>query len=201
MKAFAVLAFANAAFAICPGYNYGVGNVISLGSGVSRCKHFASIYAFLNYEFWTLSLPLGGFVYDANCNHVDSLTTTLNPCNSGTFTCTPPPITFNSYTNIFNGLKYVKSIFAVRGCCSPVFSVLADTHAAPTSTLVLAEVTKSPSVYVISSVVPESRALIPCFQCRNDGNWCEQCHCPVMIPEESSLRVTGEALTVIDESR
>ena len=47
-----------------------------------------------------------GFVYDDSCNHVDSLTTTGNPCTSGTFGCTPPPITFNSYKNTFSGLVY-----------------------------------------------------------------------------------------------
>lgn len=33
--------------------------------------------------------------------------TTGNPCDQGTFGCTPPPITFNSYKNTFSGLVWV----------------------------------------------------------------------------------------------
>ncbi|KAJ3561981.1 hypothetical protein NP233_g9856 [Leucocoprinus birnbaumii] len=70
--------------AICPGFNYGIGNVQDLGSGFKR---------------WT--------VYDDSCKAVDSLTTTGNPCTSGgTFGCTPPPITFNWYKNTFTKLEY-----------------------------------------------------------------------------------------------
>ncbi|KIL71374.1 hypothetical protein M378DRAFT_93899 [Amanita muscaria Koide BX008] len=69
--------------AICPGFNYGIGNVQSLGNGINR---------------WT--------VYDDSCNAVDGLTTNQNPCTEGIFGCTPPPITFNSYTNSFSHLIY-----------------------------------------------------------------------------------------------
>ncbi|KAF7796576.1 hypothetical protein EIP86_007757 [Pleurotus ostreatoroseus] len=71
------------AFAICPGFNYGVGNQQNLGNGVSRWQ-----------------------VYDDGCNPVDSLTTTGNPCTSGTFSCSPAPIHFTGYTNTFTGLHY-----------------------------------------------------------------------------------------------
>jgi hypothetical protein len=69
------------ASAICPGFNFGIGNQQSLGGGTNR---------------WT--------VYDANCKAVDSLTTNKNPCDSGTFGCTSAPITFNRYRNTFTGL-------------------------------------------------------------------------------------------------
>jgi hypothetical protein len=74
---------AGLASAICPGFNFGIGNQKALGSGISR---------------WV--------VYDANCNAVDSLTTTENPCTarSGIFGCSPPPITFNRYKSTFSGL-------------------------------------------------------------------------------------------------
>lgn len=38
IKAIGVLALANAALAICPGFNFGIGNVQSLGNGVNRCE-------------------------------------------------------------------------------------------------------------------------------------------------------------------
>ena len=72
---------AGLASAICPGFNYGIGNQQNLGNGVSR---------------WT--------VYDDSCNAVDGLTTNKNPCTTGTFGCSPPPIIFNRYTNSFNHL-------------------------------------------------------------------------------------------------
>ncbi|KAG2002005.1 hypothetical protein CC2G_004856 [Coprinopsis cinerea AmutBmut pab1-1] len=56
------------AIAICPGFNFGIGNVIRLDSGMNR---------------WN--------VYNSDCVVVDGLTTTQNPCNSGTFGCTPAP--------------------------------------------------------------------------------------------------------------
>ncbi|KAM6498825.1 hypothetical protein JOM56_006773 [Amanita muscaria] len=62
--------------AICPGFNYGIGN-------------------------------LQRTVYDDSCNAVDGLTTNQNPCTEGIFGCTPPPITFNRYTNSFSHLMYV----------------------------------------------------------------------------------------------
>lgn len=72
---------ASFAAAICPGFNYGIGNQQNLGNGVSR---------------WT--------VYDDSCNAVDGLTTNKNPCTTGTFGCSPAPVIFNSYKNSFNGL-------------------------------------------------------------------------------------------------
>ncbi|KAF7796660.1 hypothetical protein EIP86_007843 [Pleurotus ostreatoroseus] len=68
-------------FAICPGFNFAIGNQQDLGGGVSR---------------WN--------VYDDSCNVVDGLTTTGNPCDSGIFGCSPPPIIFDQYTSSFNGL-------------------------------------------------------------------------------------------------
>lgn len=72
---------ASFAAAICPGFNYGIGNQQILGNGVSR---------------WT--------VYTANCDAVDGLTTNGNPCTKGIFGCSPAPIIFNRYTNSFSGL-------------------------------------------------------------------------------------------------
>lgn len=85
--------------AICPGFNYGVGNVQSLGNGISRCKCFVSSSFPLKFTWYN-----AGTVYDDGCNAVDSLTTTGNPCTSGTFGCSPPPVTFNRYTNTFSHL-------------------------------------------------------------------------------------------------
>lgn len=74
------VSLAGCAAAICPGFNYGIGN---MRPG-----------------------PLGNDwnVYDDSCNVVDGLLTTENPCDSGVFGCTPDPITFNSYKNSFSGL-------------------------------------------------------------------------------------------------
>jgi len=35
---FVLPALVNVAVAICPGFNFGIGNVQSLGSGINRCK-------------------------------------------------------------------------------------------------------------------------------------------------------------------
>ncbi|KAJ3860188.1 hypothetical protein EV359DRAFT_75308 [Lentinula novae-zelandiae] len=87
--------------AICPGFNYAVGNVIPLEDGVNR---------------WN--------VYDDSCNVVDGLTTNENPCTSGTFECTPPPILFDEYTNSFTGLRYACRTDPNSGVCgSDVISV------------------------------------------------------------------------------
>ncbi|KAF9256223.1 hypothetical protein L218DRAFT_911569 [Marasmius fiardii PR-910] len=87
MKAFTSLLITVASIgqvvAICPGFNYGIGNVQSLGGGVNR---------------WT--------VYTDDCRAVDGLTTNQNPCTEGIFGCSPPPIIFNEYTNTFTGLRY-----------------------------------------------------------------------------------------------
>jgi hypothetical protein len=73
--------------AICPGFNYAIGNAIPEGkigsSPVTR---------------WN--------VYDDSCNVVDGLTTTGNPCTAGIFSCSPPPIIFTGYTNSFTHLRY-----------------------------------------------------------------------------------------------
>ncbi|EIM79478.1 uncharacterized protein STEHIDRAFT_135748 [Stereum hirsutum FP-91666 SS1] len=84
--------------AICPGFNYGVGNAQDQGKlGNSEVTR------------WN--------VYDDGCNVVDSLTTTTNPCESGTFSCTGSPITFNGYTNTFNGQHYACRPDANSGSC------------------------------------------------------------------------------------
>ncbi|EAU89946.1 hypothetical protein CC1G_08428 [Coprinopsis cinerea okayama7 len=89
------------AIAICPGFNFGIGNVIRLDSGMNR---------------WN--------VYNSDCVVVDGLTTTQNPCNSGTFGCTPAPIIFNRYTSKFNGLTYECGPDGGSGQCgSDVISV------------------------------------------------------------------------------
>ncbi|KAF9256641.1 hypothetical protein L218DRAFT_881271 [Marasmius fiardii PR-910] len=69
--------------AICPGFNFGIGNLQDLGGGVNR---------------WT--------VYDDNCIVVDGLVTSLNPCTQGIFGCSPPPLLFNEYTSTWTGLRY-----------------------------------------------------------------------------------------------
>ncbi|KAF9556825.1 hypothetical protein CPC08DRAFT_669374 [Agrocybe pediades] len=75
----------NVAVAVCPGFNFAVGNQQKLG-GIDNASR------------WT--------IYDDSCNPVDSLTTNQNPCDSTTFGCSPPPIIFNRYTNTFTGLVY-----------------------------------------------------------------------------------------------
>ena len=45
-----------------------------------------------------------GNVYDDGCNVADELLTNGNPCDSGTFGCSPPPVIFNRYTNTFTHL-------------------------------------------------------------------------------------------------
>ncbi|KAJ7479105.1 hypothetical protein FB451DRAFT_1131297 [Mycena latifolia] len=71
------VALATNVAAICPGFNFGIGNQMDLGN-----------------------------VYDDRCNQVDGLTTNQNPCTQGIFGCSPPPIIFNEYTSTFTGLKY-----------------------------------------------------------------------------------------------
>jgi hypothetical protein len=94
------------AAAICPGFNYGIGNVQNLGNGVNRCKIFL-IRAFKNDWRLIRRYFFVGSVYDDNCNQVDGLTTTKNPCTQGIFGCTSSPITFNRYTSTFSGLMLV----------------------------------------------------------------------------------------------
>ncbi|EIM91766.1 uncharacterized protein STEHIDRAFT_48006 [Stereum hirsutum FP-91666 SS1] len=105
MQYFSLIAFAlplllasQQVAAICPGFNYGIGNAIDEGKlGNSEVTR------------WN--------VYDDSCNVVDGLTTTGNPCTSGTFSCTGAPITFNGYTNTFNGLHYACRPDANSGSC------------------------------------------------------------------------------------
>ncbi|KAF8073904.1 hypothetical protein FPV67DRAFT_1778485 [Lyophyllum atratum] len=69
--------------AICPGFNYGIGNVRSLGGGINR---------------WD--------VFDDSCIVVDGLKRNQNPCTEGIFGFSPPPIIFNEYMNSFTGRRY-----------------------------------------------------------------------------------------------
>jgi hypothetical protein len=109
------LFLARQAVGICPGFNFGIGNVQRLGNGINRCKllYFASHRKrrrFIRHPFFFLSF-LTGNVYDDSCNQVDGLTTTGNPCTNGIFGCSPPPITFNRYTSTFTGLMLVNLTF------------------------------------------------------------------------------------------
>ncbi|KAG7096337.1 hypothetical protein E1B28_003781 [Marasmius oreades] len=88
------LVLAEQANAICPGYNYGIGNVQHLADGGDR---------------WT--------IYDTNCGPVDSLVTDQNPCTQGVFECSPPPIKFVEYTNRFTGLRYACRPDSNSGSC------------------------------------------------------------------------------------
>lgn len=46
------------------------------------------------------SNSIAGYVYRTDdCHAVDILTTTGNPCTSGVFGCSPPPIYFDTYTS------------------------------------------------------------------------------------------------------
>ncbi|TFK60607.1 hypothetical protein BDN72DRAFT_507493 [Pluteus cervinus] len=91
-----LLALADVALSVCPGFNYAIGNVQDLGSG---------------YSLWR--------VYDADCNAVDGLTTNLNPCTSrsGIFGCSPPPILFNRYKNTYTGIVYTCRTDPNSGVC------------------------------------------------------------------------------------
>ena len=65
-------------------------------------RYVASLYDALYFS--DSHVFISGQVYDDSCNHVDSLTTNGNPCDSGTFGCSPPPVIFNRYTNTFTHL-------------------------------------------------------------------------------------------------
>ncbi|TFK35361.1 hypothetical protein BDQ12DRAFT_321278 [Crucibulum laeve] len=98
LKAYFIVPFlAHAAVAICPGFNFGIGNVEPLGGGVNR---------------WT--------VFDDNCNAVDGLTTNQNPCTQGIFGCSPAPVIFNHYRNTFTGLQYACRTDPNSGSCGGV---------------------------------------------------------------------------------
>ncbi|KAJ7510746.1 hypothetical protein B0H11DRAFT_1789828, partial [Mycena galericulata] len=78
-----LIGFSITARAICPGFNFAIGNLIPLPEGVDR---------------WN--------VYNGSCIVVDGLTTANNPCNQGIFGCSPAPIIFDHYTNTATGLEY-----------------------------------------------------------------------------------------------
>ncbi|KAJ7639496.1 hypothetical protein FB45DRAFT_741344 [Roridomyces roridus] len=77
--------FAGRVAAICPGFNFGIGNAhpSSFGNGINH---------------WN--------VYNDNCDIVDGLTTNQNPCSQGIFGYSPAPIHFNEYTSTTTGLRY-----------------------------------------------------------------------------------------------
>ena len=102
------LFLASQAVAICPGFNFGIGNEQSLGNGVNRCKCYTLPLNVNLNDDGLFVFFLTGNVYDDNCNVVDGLTTTGNPCDQGIFGCTAAPITFNRYTSTFTGLMLVK---------------------------------------------------------------------------------------------
>lgn len=103
--AFVLSAVVGQTLAICAGFNYAIGHQQNLGGGVSRCT-FSCLLGHIPQSL-TLGIAYAGQVYDDSCNPVDSLTTTGNPCTSGTFSCSPPPIIFNGYTNTFSHLQSV----------------------------------------------------------------------------------------------
>ncbi|KAJ7167881.1 hypothetical protein C8R46DRAFT_996086 [Mycena filopes] len=87
-----LVSLATTVSAICPGFNFGIGNAIGEGNGYNR---------------WN--------VYDDNCNVVGGTSTSGNPCDSGIFGCSPPPVIFNSYTS--NGLVYACRTDPNSGSC------------------------------------------------------------------------------------
>ena len=88
--------------AICPGFNFGIGNLLPLGGGFNRCRWSSSIFKVASS---ISSLFVVGTVYDTSCNAIDSLTTNKNPCDQGIFGCSPPPVLFNEYTSTISGLR------------------------------------------------------------------------------------------------
>ncbi|KAJ6536932.1 hypothetical protein B0H19DRAFT_962767 [Mycena capillaripes] len=87
------VALASSVGAICPGFNFGIGNAIPQGD-VTRWK-----------------------VYDDNCNVVDGTTTNQNPCTTGIFGCSGPPVIFDEYTSTFSGLQYACRTDPNSGSC------------------------------------------------------------------------------------
>jgi hypothetical protein len=86
---FAIAPLMSFTVAICPGFNFGIGNVQNVGKIGDKQGHH-----------WN--------VYDDHCNVVDGLTTTENPCTSrtGIFQCSPNPVLFVGYKNGKTGLQY-----------------------------------------------------------------------------------------------
>src|SRR6266436_3688519 len=102
----ATLALAGYVSAICPGFNYGIGNVQPLGNGINRCKPSSAQWHFVLAQTHLSA----GNVYDDSCNVQDGLTTDQNPCTqlSGIFSCATRPddtVTFVGYKNTFTGLR------------------------------------------------------------------------------------------------
>ncbi|KIJ29368.1 hypothetical protein M422DRAFT_132947, partial [Sphaerobolus stellatus SS14] len=79
---------------ICPGFDFGIGNVIHGGNGISR---------------WN--------IYNNNCTIVDGLTTNENPCISGIFSCSPAPVHFTEYINTYNSRVYLCQTGSSFGIC------------------------------------------------------------------------------------
>ncbi|KAL4258206.1 hypothetical protein AB1N83_010423 [Pleurotus pulmonarius] len=94
---FHVCLLVGTATAICPGFDFGIGNSRAIGDGLSR---------------WD--------VFDDGCNVVDGLTTNINPCNQVIFACSPPPLIFNGYTNTFTGWKYACRPDPNSGTCGGI---------------------------------------------------------------------------------
>jgi hypothetical protein len=82
------------ALAMCPGFNYGIGNA-------QNFNNLGKSYS----------------VYDASCNRVDGITTKGDPCHdsSGIFSCTNGIIT--GYKSKVNGLKYKCRTDPREGTC------------------------------------------------------------------------------------
>ncbi|KAF9487588.1 hypothetical protein BDN71DRAFT_1360905, partial [Pleurotus eryngii] len=90
--------FVGTTVAICPGFNFGIGNLRVLGGGVNRCAPPTLL---------SMAMLLLTFLHARGyntCNVVDGLTTNINPCTQGIFACSPPPVIFNGYTNTLTGL-------------------------------------------------------------------------------------------------
>ncbi|TFK68310.1 hypothetical protein BDN72DRAFT_841998 [Pluteus cervinus] len=80
-----LLALADVALSVCPGFNYAIGNAQPLNTG---------------YKRW--------LIYDDSCKEADNLvmTTDGNLCTSGVFGCSSPPLAINTYRNTRTGLNY-----------------------------------------------------------------------------------------------
>ncbi|KAF9003573.1 hypothetical protein BDQ17DRAFT_1355552 [Cyathus striatus] len=102
-----ILIFIHQAFAICSGFEVGIGNLVNLGSGINRCSSHHFLLLFTRNE---MSI---GNVYNSTCGVIDGLTTDLNPCTESIFGCSPT-VVFDAYTNTFSGHGYVN--FNVHVC-------------------------------------------------------------------------------------
>ena len=87
------------ASAVCPGnFELAIGNQVGLENGANKCKCYTLPQSLTVNDDRLFAFFLAGQVYDQDCNVVDGLSTTGNPCNYGIFGCSPAPIKFNSYT-------------------------------------------------------------------------------------------------------